>query len=767
MRVAVLGGGAAGMGAAWGLAKAGCDVTIFELAASLGGHCMAIAVPLPDGGELLVDVGVSDFNRATFTNVSALFDELGLTYRPICQDASFMHPDRATAWFSRAGEIHAFEPFADEARFREEIARFRLECIEVLSDPALRDCTLETYLDLRGYSREFRDLYLYPRAQGSFPMPDADPATYQARGLVAFWRIHGIAGPGPADRNVLEGGMHSYGRAFADWLARHGGVAELGAEVVGVARRADGVRVRFIDARKEHRTASFDHVVFAVRSHQVVPLLEDANEEEKRVFESFLWHRARVSVHQDERLMPDRREAWGAYNYILNQAGVPEIRPTITFYPNKLAGLPPGTPDVFVTLNPFREPDPAKLLLNQFFSHPAAGAATDLACARVEQMQGIRGTWYCGSYLTRPWVHEQALASGVELAETMRRRFGEQESGTRMPHFDDFLRTIPLFAGLDPFALTDVQLAAERFTVEAGGLVFRQNDVGDGLYLIASGTVRVSVRTPGDGVMDLVALGPGGLLGEFSLIDGDSRSATAQATEPTAGYFISRRRFDAMRGSGRPAAFEVIDRIRVEVARRARATIATIASDLGEPDRTSLADGGGVAALIHEPITHNPTGALCAAFLAHRQFGEMTPNEAATLLALCTRIEAPRGTLLAREGDAPTHLFLVLRGAIRAGLEHGAGQAQLEVHGPGKMAGLSALMDGGAHPATLEVREDALILALEQRNFEALRKGHSEAAFKFFDAAGRQMTHDLRALSRYPSRSQGLRAFNRGEQADV
>lgn len=753
------------MGAAWGLAKSGCEVTLFEQEASLGGHCMATAVPLPGGGEVLVDVGVSDFNRATFTNVSALFDELGLSYRPICQDASFMHADGATAWFSRAGEIHAVEPFADEALFGEEIARFRLECMEVLNDPALHDCTLEAYLNLRGYSREFRDLYLYPRAQGSFPMPDADPATYQARGLVAFWRIHGIAGPGPADRNVLDGGMHGYGHAFADWLGKNGGRAELGAEIVGVARRANGVRVRFIDAHEEHRTLSFDQVVFAVHSHQVVPLLEDANEEEKRVFESFLWHRARVAVHQDERLMPDRREAWGAYNYILNQEGMPEIRPTITFYPNKLAGLPPGTPDVFVTLNPFREPDPAKVLLNHFFSHPAAGAATDLACARVAQMQGNRGTWYCGSYLTRPWVHEQALASGAELAETMRRRFGARD-GVRMPHFDDFLRTVPLFARLDPFALTDVQLVAERFTVEAGGHLFRQNDVGDGLYLIASGAVRVFVRTPGDGFVDLVKLGPGGLLGEFSLIDGGPRSATAEAIEPTAGYFISRRRFDALRDSGRAAAFEVIDRIRVEVARRARATIATIGPHLREPDRSSCAKAG-TAALVHEPIAQDSSGALCAALLSLRPFGNLTLNEAQTLLALCTRVEAPRGTLLVRSGEAPAHVFLVMRGAVRSGLDHDGGRAQLEVHGPGKMAGLFALMDGGPHPATLEVREDALVLAMERRHFEALRRGHSEAAFKFFDAAGRQMTHDLRVLSRFSSRSKGLRAFNQEESVHV
>jgi predicted NAD/FAD-binding protein/CRP-like cAMP-binding protein len=762
MEIAVIGGGAAGMGAAWALAKAGFSVTIIEACPVLGGHCLGAEVPLADGKTISVDVGVSDFNRATFANVSALFDDLGLKYRPVCQDASFMHPDGSTAWYVNPQGIHPVEPFADQARFAAEIARFKLGCVEVLADPLLRDITLEAYLDLRGYSREFRDLYLYPRAQGSFPMPDAAPSSYQARGLIAFWRIHGIAGPGPADRNVLDGGMHSYPRAFAGWLTNHSGRVELGAEVIGVARRADGVRVRLVDAHNKNHTLRFEHVVFAVRSHQVVPLMEDAHEEEKRVFEGFLWQRARVAVHQDARLMPDRREAWGAYNYIVGDGTVPEIRPTITFYPNKLAHLPPEVPDVFVTMNPFREPDPAKVLLDKFFSHPAAGASTDLACARIEQIQGERNTWYCGSYLTRPWVHEQALSSGVALAEHMRHRLQGGRVTTHFPQADDFLHSFALFAGLDSFALADVHLAAKRFSAEAGETLFAQNDVADGAYLIATGEVQMSTRTLGDESVDLALIGPGGMLGEFSLIDGGRRSATATATKPAMGYFISRNRFEAMRHSGHPAAFEVMDRIRMEVARRSRAMIATIAES--ECHATNiLREPSGTAA----KIVHTHAKGLSDLVSTLPPFARLGAQEVATIIALCTRVEVKRGTILARSGDAPSHLFIVLRGAIRTGHERPGGIEQLAVHGPGYMAGLLGLVDRRGHPARLDVREDALLLAMEQHNFEALRKGYSDASFKIFDQIGLQMTPDLRALSRHPGRAHSLRAFNHRPEAEA
>lgn len=753
MKVAVIGGGAAGMGAAWGLTKAGHEVTIVEMEQVLGGQCLGAPVPLPDGGTAWVDVGVSDFNRATFTNVAALFDDLGLEYRPINQDASFMHPDGRLSWFTSNGEIHPpAEGFEDEARFRAEVARFRLQCMEVLEDETFRTMRLADWCDLRDYSHEFRELYLYPRAQGSFPMPDCDPADFQARGLIAFWRIHGIAGPGPADRNVLIGGMYHYGQAFAAWLQERGGAVVTGAQVVGVARRPEGVRIRYVEPGGESRTIGADHVVFAVRSNQVIPMLEDASEEEKRVYDGFLWQRARVVVHQDTALMPDRRDSWGAYNYVLNEPGGPTIRPTITFYPNKLAGTGDAMPDTFVTMNPFREPAADRIIAERFFIHPAAGVSTDLACARIGQMQGVRNTWYAGSYLTRPWVHEQALATGVQVAELMRQRLAGAVDADGLPHIDDFLRAIPLFQGLDPFALADVQLAAERFTVPAGGCLFRQNDEADGLHLIARGRLRVVARTPGDAAVELARLGPGDMIGEFALLDGGRRSAGAEADAPTSGYFISRRRFETMMRSGRPAAFEVLDRIRAELARRARQTIEGL-----EPP----ADTAGLrAAAGARPPEGSGSDGLADMLRSLRPFASLTPAEAATVTALCTRVEAPRGTMLARSGDPPGSLYIVLRGAVRAGLERPGGIEQLAVYGPGAMAGLFALLDGGPEPASLEVREDALLLAMDRRNFEALRAGHSEAAFKLFDEVGRQVVRDLRQLSRHAGRGEALRAFN-------
>ena len=78
LRVAVVGSGIAGLGAAHRLASH-CDVTVFEAANRLGGHAHTVDVTLPgaQGGVTHgVDTGFLVFNERTYPRLRALFAEL-------------------------------------------------------------------------------------------------------------------------------------------------------------------------------------------------------------------------------------------------------------------------------------------------------------------------------------------------------------------------------------------------------------------------------------------------------------------------------------------------------------------------------------------------------------------------------------------------------------------------------------------------------------------------------------------------------------------
>src|SRR5690349_11324894 len=220
-KVAVIGGGAAGMGAAKVLVEAGVDVTLFEELPRLGGHCFAVAVPYGKG-QLLLDAGVSDFNRATSHEVRRFMTELGLSVYPVKQDTTCTTIDGRAVWTTK-GKRRALSGISDEGKFFADIDLFGATCVEVTAEARFSEWSARRYLDEYGYSADFRKSFFNPRAGGSFPMPDRDPEDYFIRPLVAYWQMDGSVGAGPAERMVVEHGMHAWPAAFHIWYEQHGG----------------------------------------------------------------------------------------------------------------------------------------------------------------------------------------------------------------------------------------------------------------------------------------------------------------------------------------------------------------------------------------------------------------------------------------------------------------------------------------------------------------------------------------------------------------
>ncbi|MEQ1713774.1 MAG: FAD-dependent oxidoreductase [Hyphomicrobium sp.] len=78
MRIAVVGAGISGLGAAWLLSRSH-DVTLFEREPRLGGHSNTLEVAWPEGGSGPVDTGFIVYNTACYPNLIALFEHLGVS----------------------------------------------------------------------------------------------------------------------------------------------------------------------------------------------------------------------------------------------------------------------------------------------------------------------------------------------------------------------------------------------------------------------------------------------------------------------------------------------------------------------------------------------------------------------------------------------------------------------------------------------------------------------------------------------------------------
>jgi CRP/FNR family cyclic AMP-dependent transcriptional regulator len=104
----------------------------------------------------------------------------------------------------------------------------------------------------------------------------------------------------------------------------------------------------------------------------------------------------------------------------------------------------------------------------------------------------------------------------------------------------ELLRRTRLFAGLEEPTLRALAERAIERSYPRHGRLFYQGDPGTGLFVVASGLVKVVVTSEDGEEMVLVTLGPGEALGELSIVDGGPRSASAEALEPTVALIITR-----------------------------------------------------------------------------------------------------------------------------------------------------------------------------------------------------------------------------------
>jgi hypothetical protein len=90
------------------------------------------------------------------------------------------------------------------------------------------------------------------------------------------------------------------------------------------------------------------------------------------------------------------------------------------------------------------------------------------------------------------------------------------------------LKTVSIFAETPDEILADVAVVSTVSDVPAGEMIFQKGDVGDSLYIIASGRVRVH-----DGDRTINNLFTGNVFGEMAVLDPEPRSASVTAIEDT------------------------------------------------------------------------------------------------------------------------------------------------------------------------------------------------------------------------------------------
>jgi CRP/FNR family cyclic AMP-dependent transcriptional regulator len=105
------------------------------------------------------------------------------------------------------------------------------------------------------------------------------------------------------------------------------------------------------------------------------------------------------------------------------------------------------------------------------------------------------------------------------------------------------LRKSSLFAGLSDSELKEVAACVVSRSFGRGVFIFHKDSPGQTLYIIESGRVRIFILSESGQEISLNVYGAGEVIGELGFLDGQPRSASAVALEPTVAFALRREDF--------------------------------------------------------------------------------------------------------------------------------------------------------------------------------------------------------------------------------
>ena len=401
MRIAIIGGGASGMVAAYLLDKQGHDVTVFERQSTLGGHIRTLnknVQPNQSDCHEILENGVLEF-PTVFRSFMALMQELEVELEPV-KIGSAMFLKNGSHFLSNEmiqKNLTGFKKWMEHLRLdslyansirlwlRTKSAKQQDLYNQPLSAYLKRPCIRNTWLKLLvmySYSMPLEMIDDFP-AELALPVLRDDVAVNWVR---------------------IKGGVYTY---IEKILARFKGEVVLNADVEYIVRISNTVKIK----RSLSETQEFDKVVFATPPDQVMALLADPTNDEIRRFSAWRANYATTLLHKESAIYDrygikqpsefdffETDSRWG-YNSCLNQ--LCDIKsPQNYFLSFQLEELIPR--DLIIHIQEHHTP----LYTTESFKYRDEVIATN----------GDYNTYHVGAYLG-DGLHEGAVSSAMRVAQ--------------------------------------------------------------------------------------------------------------------------------------------------------------------------------------------------------------------------------------------------------------------------------------------------------------------------------------------------------------
>ena len=431
-RIAIVGGGISGLGAAWALHHHPdrFDIRLFEARDELGGNAITADMPQEDGNAIPFDISVTACIPSVYHHILLLMDQFGIelldtrfNYSVKYGGDVYAHDFDSAIREELQPEIVKFQRLLRRLHWFGALTRSRSKLLNALNP--FNYISMGTVLNLGGFSGDFRYKILKPMfvnflmATNVFDMPASLFSRY-----LEFFDIE-TATP---MRTWDQGTRRIYENLSAGFRDK----IYLSRPVRKVYRGASGVVVEDADGVRE----AFDDVIFACNANQTLMMLNKPTMLERHLLSSIRYdselHNHAV-VHSDSSVLPDNevKPLETRSNHIEQYGARPDNYEITYIMHNQQPWANESDKPCLVTYNPISPIDERTIVRRSWFQHIVHDVRhVALTVNLFRFIQGKRRTWHCGAH-TLINSQETCFVTGLAAARQLGADYPFEDSAAK------------------------------------------------------------------------------------------------------------------------------------------------------------------------------------------------------------------------------------------------------------------------------------------------------------------------------------------------
>ncbi len=419
-RIAIVGAGISGLGAAWGLSRHPdkFDFRIFEARGEIGGNAVTVDMPQDDGSSIPFDISVTALIPSVYQHVLLLMEQFGIdmletrfSYSVKYGDGVYAHDFDSNLRRELQSDIAKFQRLLRRLYRFGRLTRSRSLLINALNP--YNYLSMGTVLKMGRFSDDFKYKILKPMFVNFLMATDvfAMPASLFARYL-EFFDIETATTMQTWDqgtRRIYE----NLSLGFRDKI-------HLNRPVRKVYRQDSGVVIEDENGVREE----FDDVILACNANHSLALLDSPTRLERYIlsrvrYDTDLHHNA--TVHTDSSVLPDdeMRALETRSNSIRHYGERPDNYQITYIMHNQQPWAAGSDRPCLVTFNAADPIDEEKILRKMSFQHiihDVRHVAVLVSLFRF--IQGKKRTWHCGAH-TLVNSQETCFVTGLAAARQL------------------------------------------------------------------------------------------------------------------------------------------------------------------------------------------------------------------------------------------------------------------------------------------------------------------------------------------------------------